>query len=201
MRGAFKLVLPASLLFAVSPLMVSPLGAAETVGIHMDAARQYYQKGDIALAAHELETALMDLQGRLGRGLSEYMPPALVGWQAEESEIQGLGAIGGGLSVTRAYTKGDASLNASIILDSPAVEAAAALMVASVQPPNSRRIKIGTDDALLRWDDSSRSGEITIVISNRVLMQIEGDNLTAGDLLVELARGFNIAAIRKLVGI
>jgi hypothetical protein len=193
-------LLAASLL-ATSLLATGPVAAAETVGAHMDSARVFYQKGDIARAAHELEAALLDLQGRLGRGLAELMPVAPTGWQAEESEILGLGGVGGGLSVTRAYTKADASLNASIILDSPAVEAAAALMVSSVPPPNSRRVKVGTDDALLRWDGNARSGEITIVVGDRVLVQIEGDNLSGGDQLLELARGFNVPAIRKLIGI
>jgi len=175
--------------------------AAADVPSLIDSAHQFFQKGDIARAAHQLETALADLHDRLGRGLSEDMPPTPAGWQGEDAEIQGLGAVGGGLSVTRAYTKGDASLNASLILDSPAVEAAAALVANPAAQPNFRRVKVGADDALVRWDPAGRTGEITMVVGNRVLLQIEGDNLTNGDTLVDLAKGFNVAGIRKLIGI
>ena len=181
-------------------LLAGPAVAADVPAL-IDAGRQYYQAGDIARAAHQLEGALADLQDRLGRGLSQDMPAVPAGWQGEDAETQGLGAVGGGLSVTRAYTKGDASLNASLILDSPAIEPAAALFVNPAVDPTLRRVKVGAEDALLRWDSAGRSGEITLVLGNRVLLQIEGDNLASGDVLVDLAKGFNVAGIRKLIGI
>ena len=182
-------------------LLAANAVAADDVPALIDSGRQFYQKGDIARAAHQLEMALANLQDRLGRGLSEDMPPVPAGWQGEDPEVQGLGAVGGGLSVTRAYTKGDSSLNASLILDSPAVEAAAALFVNSAADPTLRRVKVDTEDALLRWDPAGHSGEITLVVSSRVLLQIEGDNLLAGDVLIDMAKGFNVAGMRKLIGI
>ncbi|MBI5164920.1 MAG: hypothetical protein HY985_13580 [Magnetospirillum sp.] len=184
-------------------LAVSP-AAADEIGNRIEAARTAYQKTDFARTARELEAALVQLQQRLGSGLAEYMPAAPSGWQADKPEIQGLGAVGGGLSVVRAYTKGDASLNASVILDSPAVEAAAALLgnpAATAAQPKLRRVKAGGEDALMRWDGQARSGEISIVLSNRVLLQIEGDNIANGDLLMEAAKGWNVAGIRKLIGL
>jgi len=185
---------------AALTLLAVPAVAAEDVPALIEAGRQFYQKGDIARAAHQLETALADLQDRLGRGLSADMPPVPAGWQGEDAEIQGLGAVGGGVSVTRAYTKGDASLNASIILDNPAVESAVALFANPAVDPTLRRVKVGSEDALVRWDSAGGSGEITLVVSNRVLLQIEGDNLVAGEVLTDLAKGFNVAGIRKLIG-
>ena len=182
-------------------LATGPVLAGDAVSGHIEAGQQAYQKGDAAHAAHEMEAALLELQGRLGRALARDMPPVPSGWQAEDPEIDGLGAVGGGLSVTRAYTRADASLNASIILDSPAVAAAAAPAVGTPDPPNLRRVKVGAEDALLRWDATARSGEISVVLANRVLLQIEGDNLPNGDVLVDLARGFDVAAIRQLIGI
>ncbi len=182
-------------------LAAGPAVAAVDVPTHIDAAKAAYLKGDVARAAHELEMALVDLQDRLGRGFSDFMPATPTGWDAEEAEIQGLGAVGGGLSITRAYTKGEASLNASIILDSPAVEAAGALLGNPAAQTGLKRIKLGSEDALLRWDEAGKSGEITIVMGNRVLLQIEGDSLANGDVLIDLAKGFNVAGIRKLAGV
>jgi hypothetical protein len=186
---------------AVAVTLMSASAGAVDVPASIDAAKASFQKGDIARAARQLEVALIDLQDRLGRALSEDMPPALPGWQADDAETEGLGAAGGGLSVTRAYTKADASLNASIILDSPAVEGATALLNNQAAQPNLRRVKVGNDDAMLRWDSPAKAGEITMVLGGRVVLQIEGDNITSGDILVDMAKGFNVAAIRKLVGL
>ena len=186
---------------AMVMLLAAQAAAAADVPALIEAGRQYYQKGDIARAAHQLETALADLQDRLGRGLSDDMPPVPAGWQGEDTEVQGLGAVGGGLSVTRAYTKGDASLNASLILDSPAVDAAVALFANPAADPTQRRVKVEAEDALLRWDATAHSGEITLVVANRILLQIEGENLVAADVLIDLAKGFNVGGMKKLIGV
>lgn len=181
----------------------SPAGAADEVPARLDSARTAYQKGDLARAAHHAEAALKDIHQKLGRALADAMPPALPGWQAEPAEIQGLGQVGGGLSVTRAYTKGDSTLNASLFLDSPAVEAAQALLsnpAATAAQPHMKRIKVGADDALNRYDPSTRTGEITLVLGGRVLLEIAGDGLAGADQLGEAAKGWNLSRIRELTG-
>lgn len=178
--------------------------AADAVPGRLDAAQKAYQRGDLARAARELELALADLQERLGRGLADFLPPAPAGWEAEVAEVQSLGQVGGGLSVTRAYLNKDASLNVSLIVDSPAVSAAAALFAnpaATAAQPNLKRIKLASEEAMLRWDPANRAGEVTMVLGGRVLLQIEGDNLAASDPLVELAKGWNVAGIRKFTGV
>lgn len=184
-------------------LLALPVRAADDVPARMDAARAAYQKGDLPRAARELDAALRQLHDRLGRSLAEAMPAPLAGWQADASEIQGLGQVGGGLSVTRAYSRNESSLNASLIMDSPAVEAAAALIAnpaATAAQPNMKRVKVGAEDALMRYDSSTKSGEITIVVGTRVLLEIEGENLANGDVLMEAAKGWNVAKIRGLAG-
>lgn len=188
---------------AVGLTLALPVAAADDVPARLDAARAAYQKGDLPRAVRELDVALRQLHERLGRALAEALPPPLAGWQAEAAEVQGLGLVGGGLSVTRAYARNDSSLNASLILDSPAVEAAAALLAnpaATAAQPNMKRVKVGAEDALVRYDGSTRSGEITIVLGSRVLLEIQGDNLAGADVLVEAAKGWNVAKIRSLAG-
>lgn len=184
--------------------LVGPAASAADPGPRIDAARQALQRGDLARAAKELEVALLELQSRLGKAFGDHMPAAPAGWHAEPAEVQGLGTVGGGLAVTRAYESRDATMNASLIMDSPAVEAAAALLAneaATNALPNVKRLKVGTEDALMRWDGTLRSGEITMVLGGRVLLEIQGDNLPNGDVLAEAARGWNLPAIRKAAGL
>lgn len=178
--------------------------AADSVVVQMDTARNAFQKNDLPRTAQALEAALAEVQQRLGNAFAETMPPALAGWEADPAEFQGLGQVGGGLSVTRAYGKGESTLNASLFLDSPAVEAAAALLsnpAATAALPNTRHIKVGGEDALLRFDSSTRSGEITMVLGSRVLLEVAGDNVERGEVLAEAAKGWNVARIRTLAGL
>lgn len=188
---------------AVGLALGGPALAADDLPARLEAARAAYQKGDLPRAARELDAALRQIHERLGRALAETLPQPLAGWQADPPEVQGLGQVGGGLSVTRAYGRNDSTLNASLILDSPAVEAAAALLAnpaATAAQPNMKRVKVGGEDALMRFDGSTKSGEITLVLGSRVLLEIEGDNLASADILVEAAKGWNVARIRSLAG-
>lgn len=185
-------------------LACAPVWAADMVPSQIEAARAAYQKNDLPRTAKALEAALSDIHDRLGKALAETMPPATAGWQADPPEVQGLGQVGGGLAVTRAYAKGEASLNASLFLDSPAVESASALFgnaAATAAQPNMKRVKVGAEDALLRFDAANKSGEITMVLGNRILLAIEGDNLASADVLTEAAKGWNVARIRALGGL
>jgi hypothetical protein len=186
----------AALAFGLVALLALPAGAADTVPARLDAARAAHAKGDLARAAVELEAAVAELQARLGKQLGEFLPPPPAGWQAEPVEIQSLSGSGGGLSVSRAYLRDDASLNAALIIDSPAVASAAAQFEAPPQP-NARKAKLGAEDVMLRWDLESRTGEVLLLPTPRVLLQIEGDNLPGGDALSDLAKGWNLAGIRK----
>lgn len=183
---------------------VSSAQGADGISTQIDGARAAYQKSDLARTAQALEAALTEVQDRLGRALFETLPPPPSGWEADPPELQGLGQVGGGLSVTRAYSKGEASLNASLFLDSPAVEAASVLVsnpAAVAAQPNTRHVKVGGDDALLRFDPSTKSGEITVVLNNRVLLEIEGDNVAGSDVLIEAAKGWNVPRIRAIAGL
>lgn len=181
----------------------TPVVAADAVTAQMDAARAAFQKNDLPRTAQALEAALAEVQQRLGTMLAETTPPALAGWQADPAEYQGLGQAGGGLSVTRAYSKDEATLNASLFLDSPAVDAAMTLFAnpaAAATLPHTKWLKVGGNDALLRYDPSTRTGEITMAVGNRVMLEIAGDNIGSGDPLTEAAKGWNVARIRALVG-
>lgn len=182
-------------------MMAAGVALADDVPARIEAARAAYGKGDLSRAARELEAVLTQLHQRLGKALAETLPTAMAGWQAEAPEIQGLSQAGGGLSVSRAYAKGDSSLNATLILDSPAVEAAIGLFVNPAARAGTKKVKVGPEDALLRYDGSTHAGELTMVIGSRVLLEIEGDGITSGDTLLDAAKGWNTARIRTLVGL
>ena len=167
----------------------------------LDSARAAHARGDLARAAHDLEAAVSDLQTRIGTQLAASLPPPPSGWQAEAAETQSLFSSGGGLSVGRAFTREDASVNVLLILDSPAVAAAAAqFQPGAPLAANVRRVKVAGEEALVRWDGGTHSGDVTLVLGGRALLQVEGDGVASSDLLLDTAKGWNLGVIRKLLG-
>jgi len=203
MTGAgFALVLAATMPSALlAAAEVSPPARPDPVPGLIESARAAQGRGDLARAAHDLEAALSDLHGRIGTALAAGLPPPPSGWQAEAAETQSLFNAGGGLSVGRAFSHEDASLNVLLILDSPAVAAAAAqFQPGAPLSANVHRVKIGGEDALVRWDAGTHSGDVTVVLGGRALLQVEGDGVASADLLLDTAKGWNLTGIRKLLG-
>lgn len=187
-----------ALVMAVMIMTAAASALAADPTQRLDAARAALARNDLARAARELEAALTDLQDRLGKSLIEALPPALSGWKAENPEFQSLSQAGGGFSLTRAYEKGDASLNASLIVDSPA---ALGSNPGGTPQPGQKKVKIGNEEALLRFDPQARNGELVILLSNRVVLEITGDNLSSADPLTDLGKGWNLGKIRSALAL
>jgi hypothetical protein len=197
MRGKVGLVVVALGLGLAGPVW------ADDVGAQIDAARTTYGKGDALHTLSALQAAVDLLQGHLSDQFAKTMPPPPAGWEAGAASSVALDSIGGGLTVSRAYTKGDSTLNASLVIDNPSVEATVTMFRNSTQltaQPGWSRVKVGADDAILRFDASSRAGEISILVGERALLQIEGTDINKDDVLLDAAKGWNVAALRKLLG-
>ena len=190
--------------FMVLPLVlagmviISPaVRAADAVVEDLNTAREAYEKGNLALALQRAESGLATLVDRLGKALLPALPAVLPGWTAEPAEILGLGQVGGGLSISRVYTKGNATLNVTLILDN---QDADTVEVITPDQPNTTTIKVGDTEGLLRFDTTLRSGEAMIALTPRLRLEIQGDDLDNPEPLRAASKGWNIPMIRKIVG-
>jgi hypothetical protein len=179
-----------------------PLAWADDISNQVETARAAYAKGDQLHALSALQAAVGQLSERLLGQFGKLLPPVPQGWEASPPELQPLDSIGGGFSVTQAYSKGESTLNVSLIVDNPTVGSSASMIRESAQQvarPGWARLKLGADDALLRFDPQTRAGEIMIVVGGRVLLQVEANDIGKDDVLIDMLRGWNIAAVRKAV--
>lgn len=176
-------------------LMAAPAFADE-VSTNIDAAKGSYGRGDGLHALTALQTATAQLTQQLGAQLAKALPPTPAGWEAAGVEWQGLEGIGSGLTVTQAYSKGDATLNLSLIIDNASV-------TGSGQQPANRpgwsKVHVGSEEALLRFDPATRAGEVLIQLGDRALLQIEGNEITSENLLIDTAKGWNVSAVKRLL--
>lgn len=173
------------------------VGAADPLSEKLSGARDAYEKGNLVLALQQTEASLAALVDKLGKNLLPALPAPLPGWTAEPAEILGLGQVGGGLSISRVYTKSNATLNVTLILDNQDTDT---LDPIAPDQPNTSTVKIGDTEAILRFDPALRSGEAIITLSPRLRLEIQGDDLDNAEPLQAAANGWNIPMIRKIVG-
>lgn len=197
MRYALSLLLSAALL-AARPAAADPATDA------MEAARQAYAGGALLKAVTALQTAMDSIQQRLAQAFVPLMPAAPAGWKAFDAQADATGVVGGGMAVMRGYEKGDASLNASLILDTEAVAGIADMLANPAMlnaQPGMTRVNLDAGPALMRWDPQDKSGEIMLVIGDSLLLQVVGNGIDKADVLVEMMRRWDVPAIKKQAGL
>jgi hypothetical protein len=182
---------------AATPVM------ADDVGDKLDAARAAYAHGDALRTLEALQAAQRGITAKLVERFTHVLPPALPGWQAGDTTSQTLDTIGGGLTVARGYLKGEATLNASLLVDNPAVASTAALFqpgAAAASGGGWKTVTVGDETALLRFNAANREGEIVMAVQNRAALQIEGGEIATEQSLIDAAQGWNLAQLRQLLG-
>lgn len=158
--------------------------------------------GDALHALSALQAAEGALAAQLTDSFARALPPPPSGWDAAMPDDPPLDMAGGGFTLSRGYQKADSSLTALVVVDNPAVTAAIALF----QPGNAAsatsewsRLSVGGQPALLRFDSTMNEGEILIVLDGRALLEIDGDAIASKSVLVDAAKGWDIAALHRLL--
>ncbi len=176
---------------------------ADDIGGQLDAARAAFAKGDSLRTLESAQAAVGALTAKLAEQFTRVLPPPPAGWEAGAASSQPLDEVGGGLTISRGYQKGEAALSVALILDNPAVATAQAMFQPGGIPAGEAgwsHVRIGADDALLRFDPANRDGEILLVLQGRALLQIEGSEIDSQAILTDTAKGWGIGALKKLLG-
>ncbi len=185
-------------------LLGGPAARAEEFLDQLDLVRELYEEGDIGGAMTELEFARQMLQERLDERFAAVFPEPPEGWRAGEVQRQSGAMFGGGTFLERSYSEaaGNARIEARIIAGSPMIQAFAAMMASPAMiasEPGARRVRIGRTNAVLTWDETTRSGELRFLVGG-AMIQLEGSDLTDGDVLLALAKRFDLRAVEELTG-
>ena len=160
---------------------------ADDVTDSVNEALQLYQDGKFTEAVNSLNYASQLIQQKKGASLESVMPAALSGWTAEEASSQAAGAamFGGGVTAERRYTKGEStSVKIQIVTDSPMLQAVMMMMGNPMfaTSDGGKLETIGGQKAIVKLDAENKSGEIQIVVANRFLVTLEGQDVVKDDL-------------------
>ena len=189
--------------FGIAVMAAVP-ALADEIADKLEAARTAYSHADALRTLAALQAAETALTVKLVDQFGRIMPPPPAGWDATPSESQSLDEVGGGLTVTRGYQKGASVLTASLIVDNPSVANSIALFQPATGSTDGavgwKPVKLGAENALVRFDPPNREGEILLVIQGRAALQIEGSEIDGEQILVDTAQGWNLVQLRKLLG-
>lgn len=180
-----------SLLYKTIILCVSSMFAlaarCDEVTDTINEAVTQYNEGKFAEAAGNLDYAAQMIRQKRGGNLQKFLPRALDGWQAEEAKSESVAAamFGGGLTAERRYTRNQDAVTVKIITDSPMLQSMMMLfqnpMLATADGGKISKIK--DEKAIIKYHSSDKTGEITIVVANRFLIQIDGDGVTEEEMM------------------
>jgi hypothetical protein len=173
-------------IFAVLLLASFGLANADEVTDSINEGLQQYKKGEYAAAAGNLDYASQLIRQKRGEQLKTFLPKPLAGWKAKESTSQAVGAamFGGGVSAERKYHKESSSVTVKIVTDSPLMQS---MMVMFTNPmfaasSGGKLEKVNGQKAIVKYSSTNKSGEINIVVVNRFLITIEGNDVTKKEL-------------------
>lgn len=183
-------ILTAALLALVVwlPMQIQADEVLETI----EQAVNLYKQGDFTGAAGNLDYAAQLVRQQKGGQLESFLPEALPGWTATDAQSSSMGAmfLGGGVSAERSYRKndGDGSVKIVIFTDSPMLQPMM-MMFTNPMIAASSGAKLETlagQRAIVNFSSGERRGDVNVVVANRILVTLEGQNVEKEELVAYL---------------
>ncbi len=147
---------------------------------------EYYKDGDYSSAAGSLEYAAQLIRQKKGGQLEVFLPKPLPGWTAENASSQAMGAamFGGGVTAERKFKKDNSRITVQIVTDSPMMQGMMMLFTnpAFAAADGGKSEKIKGQKAIVKYTPSTKKGDIKIMVVNRFLVSIEGNDISKEDL-------------------
>jgi hypothetical protein len=159
---------------------------ADEIRDSINEALQNYKDGNYTDAVANLNYASQLIQQKKGEDLQALLPAPLKGWTADDASSQAMGAamLGGGVTAERRYHKDDNSINIQVVTDSPVLQGVMMMLSNPMfaASDGGKVQRINQQKAIVKYEADSRSGSIQIVVANRFLVTIEGNDVAKEDL-------------------
>lgn len=201
MMGAFAIL---------GGVLITPGGAAaDTVTDRIAKGRAHYEAGRLSAAARELQWAIGRIKRRIANGVAKTFPDAPDGWmvrRARTSSRRGITMLQG-LVVQRRYRQkgGRGTANAQLIADNPMVGMMVMMFTnpAVAQNAGYERVEVEglPQGALIKFSEDRRRGDVVAMVGGRVFIKITGRNIDSDKVLRALIRNWNIASLKKQLGL
>jgi hypothetical protein len=156
---------------------------AEEISALLKKAGSAYKAGNYDEAISTLDYAGQLIRQKKSDALVRALPSPHAGWTADEpsSEAAPDPQFGGTVAAQRIYVKGDARVTIRVAADSPLLAGPLTLIGDPLLMTGSAETIQG-EKALVTFDPVSRSGDIHVVVNGRVLVTVEGREISREEL-------------------
>ncbi|MCW5198779.1 hypothetical protein VU06_03430, partial [Desulfobulbus sp. F3] len=151
----------------------------DNIIVTIEEAIRQYRANDFAGAISNLDYAAQLIRQKKNERMKALLPAPMFGWLAKEASAKFLGTavFGGGSTVSRDYyTSGGAVISVELISDSPVLQSIIMMLnnplFAGASGGNIQTIK--QQRAIIKYNDSDRSGEINVVVDSRFIVTVKG---------------------------
>lgn len=175
---------------SICVLVLAVLGQqarADEVLTAVDEAVKQYEKGDYDGSASNLDYAAQLIRQKKSEALKEVLPEPFAGWEAEPATAQATGTavFGKNVSVSRTYARKPSAVTIDIVSDSPVMQSLI-MMLSNPVLAGAGGAKVETFAAhkgIVKYDEVSRNGDVNIVIDNKFLVTVTGQQVDREELI------------------
>lgn len=166
-------------------------------------AREAYDAKKYGAALKDVQALQSAIAKMRAEQLKALMPKAPDGWESDEptAEVQSAMVLGLGVTVKREYRKGDSSVGAELVSDSPIIASFAAMMTNPMLiqgNPNLSLTTIQGKKALVETNKESRSVKATILLAgNTSMLTLNGSNVERKDVTETVCKQFKLDEMEK----
>jgi len=191
-------------IFLAIALSAAPILHADEVTDQVQVGVDAYEAGDLRKAVQELQYAIAQIQEMLNAQYIKLMPEPLAGWSAEEPQAQtaAMSMMGGGTQVSREYRNKDSgeSVKIQVMADSPFIQAMSMMLanpMMTQSDPSTKLYRHKGHRGILKHRANSKQWEISLLIANRILVQVNGRGLTSKAALEAYLNTLDLAEVEK----
>jgi len=162
-----------------------------------------YKQDKYSEAVSELRFAIGQIHGLQAEKIKLSLPKPLSGWKGAESESSqsSMTIMGGGLAVSKEYTKGEQSVNIEIVTESPLLQTVMMFIANPMFVEKGKKlIKVGSHKAVIEYNNTDMNGNLQIVVGNKTLVTVNGSSIPDKNILIEYANKIDFEKIKQIVG-
>jgi hypothetical protein len=192
------------LLFLLLPVMICWAQTPRDEALQsLDSAKSLVAKEDYAKATDEIQYALSKISEIQAERLVKFLPAALPGFTESDrnSSAPNAAMMGTAISAHASYSKGDeTSVNITIAMGGVYGQMGALAAMSQMYgggQPGAKTVRIQGYTGNLQYDDSDKSGTLTIQVGSKISVTIEGSSLTGSADLTSWADKIALGDLEK----
>jgi len=152
----------------------------------MKEAFKYYTDGEYQNSVESLNYASQLIQQEVAGKIEPFLPKPLTGWAISNTNSQTMNAslLGGAITTKRQYNKKSSSITVQIITDSPLIQSTTMMFTNHMftTSDGGRLERINRQKAIVKFTPDTKSGKIEIIVADRFLVLVEGQEITKKEL-------------------